>query len=142
MFEEVSPQFTFAEKEKATLVFWRENDIFQKSMTAHQADPPFVFLEGPHACWWYTCIYLHSCVNRMSQKTTQGAHMLLVSCTEENGQWALEIGDQLQRSQAFRIGGMVEEGLASNGLTVFRFIEHSNMTEWWEVEAVSLNAVK
>ena len=47
MFEEVSPQFTFAEKEKVTLAFWRENDIFQKSMTAHQADPPFVFLEGP-----------------------------------------------------------------------------------------------
>ena len=47
MFEEVSPQFTFAEKEKATLAFWRENDIFQKSMTVHQAEPPFVFLEGP-----------------------------------------------------------------------------------------------
>ena len=47
MFEEVSPQFTFAEKEKATLAFWRENDIFQQSMTVHQADPPFVFLEGP-----------------------------------------------------------------------------------------------
>ncbi len=47
MFEEVSPQFTFAEKEKATLAFWRENDIFQKSMTVHKAEPPFVFLEGP-----------------------------------------------------------------------------------------------
>ena len=47
MFEEVSPQFTFAEKEKQTLAFWRENDIFQKSMDMHKDAPSFVFLEGP-----------------------------------------------------------------------------------------------
>ena len=47
MFKEVSPQFTFAEKEKQTLEFWRGNDIFQKSMDIHKGDPPFVFLEGP-----------------------------------------------------------------------------------------------
>ena len=47
MFEEVSPQFTFADKEKATLEFWRDNAIFQKSMEVHKGDPPFVFLEGP-----------------------------------------------------------------------------------------------
>ncbi len=47
MFEEVSPQFTFAEKEKQTLAFWRENDIFQKSMEIHKDAPSFVFLEGP-----------------------------------------------------------------------------------------------
>ncbi len=47
MFEEVSPQFTFADREKATLDFWREHHIFQKSMELHKADPPFVFLEGP-----------------------------------------------------------------------------------------------
>ena len=47
MFQEVSPQFTFAEKEKQTLVFWRENDIFQKSMEVRKDAPPFVFLEGP-----------------------------------------------------------------------------------------------
>ena len=47
MFEEVSPQFTFAEKEKQTLAFWRENDIFQKSMEMSKDAPPFVFLEGP-----------------------------------------------------------------------------------------------
>ena len=47
MFEEVSPQFTFAEKEKQILEFWRENDIFQKSMDMHKDAPSFVFLEGP-----------------------------------------------------------------------------------------------
>ena len=47
MFKEVSPQFTFAEKEKQTLEFWRENDIFQKSMEIYKDAPPFVFLEGP-----------------------------------------------------------------------------------------------
>ena len=47
MFKEVSPQFTFAEKEKQTLAFWRENDIFHKSMDMHKDAPPFVFLEGP-----------------------------------------------------------------------------------------------
>ncbi len=47
IFEEVSPQFTFADKEKQTLEFWRDNNIFQKSMEVHKGDPPFVFLEGP-----------------------------------------------------------------------------------------------
>lgn len=47
MFEEVSPQFSFAEKEKQTLEFWRENDIFEKSMEMYKDAPPFVFLEGP-----------------------------------------------------------------------------------------------
>ena len=47
MFKEVSPQFTFAEKEQQTLEFWRENDIFQKSMEIYRDAPPFVFLEGP-----------------------------------------------------------------------------------------------
>ncbi|MXV77550.1 isoleucine--tRNA ligase [Candidatus Poribacteria bacterium] len=47
MFKEVSPQFTFAEKEKKTLEFWRENDIFQKSMEMYKDAPSFVFLEGP-----------------------------------------------------------------------------------------------
>ena len=47
MFEEVSPQFTFAEKEKQTLEFWRDNDIFEKSMALYKDAPSFVFLEGP-----------------------------------------------------------------------------------------------
>ena len=47
MFEEVSSQFTFADKEKQTLAFWRENDIFQKSMELRKDAPSFVFLEGP-----------------------------------------------------------------------------------------------
>ena len=47
MFKEVSPQFTFAEKEKQTLEFWRKNDIFKKSMEMHKDAPSFVFLEGP-----------------------------------------------------------------------------------------------
>ena len=47
MFKEVSSQFTFAEKEKQILEFWRENDIFQKSMEIYKDAPPFVFLEGP-----------------------------------------------------------------------------------------------
>ena len=47
MFEEVSPQFTFTEKEKKTLAFWRENNIFEKSMEMYKDAPPFVFLEGP-----------------------------------------------------------------------------------------------
>ena len=47
MFNEVSSEFTFAEKEKQILEFWREKDIFQKSMEMYKHAPPFVFLEGP-----------------------------------------------------------------------------------------------
>ena len=47
MFKEVSPGLNFAEKEEETLTFWRENDIFQKSMEMYEDAPSFVFLEGP-----------------------------------------------------------------------------------------------
>nr|AAW84295.1 putative isoleucyl-tRNA synthetase [uncultured Poribacteria bacterium 64K2] len=47
IFGEVSSQFTFAEREKQILEFWRENDIFQKSMEMYKDAPSFVFLEGP-----------------------------------------------------------------------------------------------
>ena len=47
MFEGVPSQFTFAEKEKQILEFWRENDIFEKSMEMYKDAPSFVFLEGP-----------------------------------------------------------------------------------------------
>ena len=47
MFKEVSTQFSFAEREKQILAFWRENDIFQKSMEMYKDAPSFVFLEGP-----------------------------------------------------------------------------------------------
>ena len=47
MFKEVSTQFSFAEREKQILAFWRENEIFQKSMEMYKDAPSFVFLEGP-----------------------------------------------------------------------------------------------
>jgi isoleucyl-tRNA synthetase len=48
MFKEVSTsKLNFPEMEERVLDFWRQNDIFQKSMEERKNDPPFVFLEGP-----------------------------------------------------------------------------------------------
>ncbi|MFQ6043123.1 MAG: isoleucine--tRNA ligase, partial [Candidatus Poribacteria bacterium] len=48
MFKEVSTsKLNFPEMEERVLDFWRQNDIFQKSIEGRKNDPPFVFLEGP-----------------------------------------------------------------------------------------------
>ena len=48
MFTEVpTTKLDFPALEEQVLDFWRENDIFKKSMETRQDNPPFVFLEGP-----------------------------------------------------------------------------------------------
>ena len=47
MFREVSTKFNFPEIEERVLKFWRENDIFRKSLKIREGAPEFVFLEGP-----------------------------------------------------------------------------------------------
>ena len=47
MFEEVSTRAKFPEMEQETLRFWKERDIFHKSLAQREGRPPFVFYEGP-----------------------------------------------------------------------------------------------
>jgi isoleucyl-tRNA synthetase len=47
MFQEVSTRAGFAELELAVLAFWKERDIFHKSLKQREGKPPFVFYEGP-----------------------------------------------------------------------------------------------
>ncbi|MEK7399728.1 MAG: isoleucine--tRNA ligase [Candidatus Poribacteria bacterium] len=47
MFKPVSTELAFVNKEKQVLDFWRENKIFQKSMSNRKDCPAFVFFEGP-----------------------------------------------------------------------------------------------
>jgi len=47
MFKDVSTKLAFPELEERILDYWRENDIFQKSMKLREGQPQFVFLEGP-----------------------------------------------------------------------------------------------
>lgn len=46
-FKEVSSQQNFPELENEILDFWRENNIFQKSLDKNQGQEKFVFYEGP-----------------------------------------------------------------------------------------------
>jgi isoleucyl-tRNA synthetase len=46
-FQEVSTQVKFPLLEEEVLRFWREREIFQKSVALRQGRPPFVFYEGP-----------------------------------------------------------------------------------------------
>ena len=47
MFEEVSTRVNFPELETNVLRFWKEQDIFHRSLKQRQGQPPFVFYEGP-----------------------------------------------------------------------------------------------
>ena len=47
MFQEVSTRAGFAELELAVLAFWKDRNIFHKSLQQRQGRPPFVFYEGP-----------------------------------------------------------------------------------------------
>jgi isoleucyl-tRNA synthetase len=46
-FQEVSSQVKFPALEEEVLRFWREHDIFHKSLEQREGRPPFVFYEGP-----------------------------------------------------------------------------------------------
>jgi len=47
MFKPVSTELAFVNREKQILEFWKENEIFQKSMSNRKDCPTFVFYEGP-----------------------------------------------------------------------------------------------
>src|SRR5437764_1436567 len=47
MFEDVSTRENFPELELETLHWWKERDIFHKSLKQREGRPPFVFYEGP-----------------------------------------------------------------------------------------------
>ncbi len=47
MFKTVSPRLNVTIMEEAMLRFWRNNDVFKKSMTQRKDGPKYVFFEGP-----------------------------------------------------------------------------------------------
>lgn len=47
MYNKVSPNLNFVEREKATEKFWRENDIFKKSMENRKEGETYTFYDGP-----------------------------------------------------------------------------------------------
>ncbi len=46
-FAPVSSRVSFPKQEEETLAFWKERDIFKKSVQQREGAPPFVFFEGP-----------------------------------------------------------------------------------------------
>ncbi len=47
MYEKVSTNLNFVEREKATEQFWKENDIFRKSVDSRKNGPTYTFYDGP-----------------------------------------------------------------------------------------------
>ena len=47
MYEKVSPELNFKQRERDVLDFWQKNDIFQKSMTQRAGGPTYTFYDGP-----------------------------------------------------------------------------------------------
>ncbi|MBE6929251.1 MAG: isoleucine--tRNA ligase [Ruminococcaceae bacterium] len=47
MYEKVSTNMNFVERERETLAFWNENDIFRKSLAKNAEGPTYTFYDGP-----------------------------------------------------------------------------------------------
>ncbi|MCI5504113.1 MAG: isoleucine--tRNA ligase, partial [Anaerobutyricum sp.] len=47
MYKKVSTNLNFVEREKETLKFWNDNDIFRKSIKLREGDPVYTFYDGP-----------------------------------------------------------------------------------------------
>ena len=47
MYQKVSTNLNFVEREKETCQFWKENDIFEKSMENRKEGPTYTFYDGP-----------------------------------------------------------------------------------------------
>ena len=47
MYEKVSTDMNFVDREKEVLKFWNENKIFQKSMEARKDGETYTFYDGP-----------------------------------------------------------------------------------------------
>ena len=47
MYKKVSPDLNFVEREKQVEMFWKENNIFQKSMETRKDGPAYTFYDGP-----------------------------------------------------------------------------------------------
>ena len=47
MYEKVSPNTNFVEREKKTEKFWKENGIFEKSIDQREAGDNYTFYDGP-----------------------------------------------------------------------------------------------
>lgn len=47
MYQKVTTDLNFVEREKATEKFWKDNDIFQKSMDARKEGETYTFYDGP-----------------------------------------------------------------------------------------------
>lgn len=47
MYKKVNTELNFVEREKATEKFWRDNDIFKKSMENRKEGETYTFYDGP-----------------------------------------------------------------------------------------------
>ncbi len=47
MFKELTERLSYPEVEKEILAFWKENKIFERSVTSREGAPGFTFYEGP-----------------------------------------------------------------------------------------------
>ena len=47
MYKKVTTDLNFVEREKKTLEFWKENEVFEKSLKIREGCPTYVFYDGP-----------------------------------------------------------------------------------------------
>ena len=47
LYEKVSTDLNFVDREQKVLEFWKQNEIFKKSIKLREGNPSFTWIEGP-----------------------------------------------------------------------------------------------
>ena len=74
MYEKVSTNMNFVEREKKIEKFWKDENIFEKSIESRKKGTPYVFYDGPPtACLLYTST-LQLCGKKPSDENLYGKY--------------------------------------------------------------------
>ena len=49
MYQKVSTDMNFAQREEEVIKFWRDEDVFKKTVKLREGAPAFTFFDGPPA---------------------------------------------------------------------------------------------
>ena len=131
MFREVPSKISFPEMEERILAFWKENDIFRKSMQLRADGPRYVFYEGPPTANGLPGI--HHALGRIYKDTIPRYHSMKGEYVLRKGGWdthGLPVEIEVEKELGFTGRGkqaIEEYGIAKFNerckASVFRYVK-------------------
>ncbi|HUT15967.1 MAG TPA: class I tRNA ligase family protein, partial [Anaerolineae bacterium] len=131
MFREVPSKISFPEMEERILAFWKENDVFRKSMQLRADGPRYVFYEGPPTANGLPGI--HHALGRIYKDTIPRYHSMKGEYVLRKGGWdthGLPVEIEVEKELGFTGRGkqaIEEYGIAKFNerckASVFRYVK-------------------